>query len=567
MLIIESLIAVSIVLLIVLLSIIMKGINRLFEEIMNEDKVGGYNADSWMTKSSENNLSFRDAMMLEYPYASLYKDDQMAKASFDIIAQHTFNIVPADFIIPMLDLGPAELTYKGIPQVILMAPDSHDSISWLSDYFNEDVRIDCKRYNEKLNGREYWHKNKKMLWGKCKRNFGIVTVKGLADTMYPLHIGCTAFRPELVTGFIKLYGAKSVLDISAGWGDRLLGCLAAGVRYVGVDPNTRLHPGYRRMIDMFAQDKSKYTLECAPFQTATLPDETFDMVFTSPPYFDVERYSDEETQSINEFTSVDEWYTGFLIPSLSKAWAKLNPGGHMVLHINNTPGKPDYVIRMRDEVNTFPNAKYLGILGKVHEGSRNNPYKARPVWIWQKEDYTGGEAIEDTNTNDNVVGSISIQPLNDTHIDALMSITQEKETMAEVANGQPWSRKKILGLIKYAEEDSKLPFGNREYHHWAIMLDDSTIGYIGLYPMEDKGPQVRIFISKRYQGKGYGGLAMKQLLSLAKKEGVSCIYYQARVSNTASKALAIRSGFTEVPGVFYVGDTALNRLIIDFSVE
>ena len=41
-----------------------------------------------------------------------------------------------------------------------------------------------------------------------------------------------------------------------------------------------------------------------------------DLVFTSPPYFAKEAYSQDETQSYKKFGEYDEWRDGFLVPTL-----------------------------------------------------------------------------------------------------------------------------------------------------------------------------------------------------------------------------------------------------------
>ena len=38
----------------------------------------------------------------------------------------------------------------------------------------------------------------------------------------------------------------------------------------------------------------------------------FDTIFTSPPYFNVEKYSDEDTQSYVRYKNIDSWNKNFL---------------------------------------------------------------------------------------------------------------------------------------------------------------------------------------------------------------------------------------------------------------
>lgn len=59
-----------------------------------------------------------------------------------------------------------------------------------------------------------------------------------------------------------------------------------------------------------------------------------DLVFTSPPYFDLERYYDEPSQCWRRFSTPDRWFHGYLLPTLQRAHAALRPGRHMILNVD-----------------------------------------------------------------------------------------------------------------------------------------------------------------------------------------------------------------------------------------
>lgn len=64
----------------------------------------------------------------------------------------------------------------------------------------------------------------------------------------------------------------------------------------------------------------------------------FDLVFTSPPYFDKEVYSKDGLQCYNKFGSYDKWFSEWLMPVIRLAAAKLRPGGKMVLSLGKGGG-------------------------------------------------------------------------------------------------------------------------------------------------------------------------------------------------------------------------------------
>jgi hypothetical protein len=58
------------------------------------------------------------------------------------------------------------------------------------------------------------------------------------------------------------------------------------------------------------------------------------VVFTSPPYFSKEKYSEDPAQSCIKFSEYEAWRNGFLIPTLDTAWQMLRPGGYIIWNIS-----------------------------------------------------------------------------------------------------------------------------------------------------------------------------------------------------------------------------------------
>ena len=87
---------------------------------------------------------------------------------------------------------------------------------------------------------------------------------------------CNFFKATLAASvydlFLRNKPHKRVLDISAGWGDRLLAALSKNLEtYLAYDPNTALQSGYKEMINEYIPDekeKEHYDVVAAPFETA-----------------------------------------------------------------------------------------------------------------------------------------------------------------------------------------------------------------------------------------------------------------------------------------------------------
>lgn len=240
-----------------------------------------------------------------------------------------------------------------------------------------------KRYDQQLTPIEYWQQNKEYVRQQAQKMYGKVDAYTLRETIYKLAGEITSFRPSLIVGFIKMFKAKRVLDFSADHGDRLVGVLAMNLaQYTGIDPNNCIHPKYKEMIDYFVST-TKVTMIEAPFETAELPEGTYDLVITSPPYFDLEVYSDEPTQSINN-RDLSTWFDNFLIASLIKAWNVLERGGHMVIIINDILNKANYVEKMVEIFTSITDdCKYLGVIS-YSEFINNKPKNPQPCFCWER---------------------------------------------------------------------------------------------------------------------------------------------------------------------------------------
>ena len=167
------------------------------------------------------------------------------------------------------------------------------------------------------------------------------------------------FLYEKFTEHCKDQERVIVYDPSSGWGGRILGAMAVRedrhIHYVGTDPNTdhwvpELNKTkYELLADMF----NEKTYRGNPFFGKTNTYEIFqhgseeihkdpefqkykgqlDMVFTSPPYFGKEGYSQDETQSFKKFPQFDNWVNGFLKQTLTTAVEYLKEDRYLLWNI------------------------------------------------------------------------------------------------------------------------------------------------------------------------------------------------------------------------------------------
>jgi len=137
----------------------------------------------------------------------------------------------------------------------------------------------------------------------------------------------TIFKPAVAQYLYERYGkGKAVWDPCMGYGGRLMGAIAAGVAvYVGTDVDEETVEGNRRLAEALGVAKYQVSLHEHPAETFNPPE--VGMVFTSPPYFDVELYSGGEDQSsIRYGDDLTQWTEGFLRPVVRTARRALSEG-------------------------------------------------------------------------------------------------------------------------------------------------------------------------------------------------------------------------------------------------
>ena len=135
-----------------------------------------------------------------------------------------------------------------------------------------------------------------------------------------------------------------IYDPSMGFGGRLLGALSLRdrpVHYIGTDPNTENWikelgiSRYEYMARVFKShvrygEPFKGTYICSGSEDVANNEEfkkykgKVDFIFTSPPYFSAEIYSDEPTQSSIKYKEYSSWRDNFLRPTLATCaeWLK-----------------------------------------------------------------------------------------------------------------------------------------------------------------------------------------------------------------------------------------------------
>jgi hypothetical protein len=152
--------------------------------------------------------------------------------------------------------------------------------------------------------------------------------------MYSGVQGVSNFRPTAAEGIYKhlLPNGGVTWDMSCGYGGRLLGAHKAGIKYIGTDPALDTHKGNELMASFIGSDAELHNVGSEVFKP--IPN-SLDLCFTSPPYFNCEKYSNEETQSYMKYKSKNDWMNGFMLTTLENCFNGLRVGGILAVNIAN----------------------------------------------------------------------------------------------------------------------------------------------------------------------------------------------------------------------------------------
>lgn len=178
------------------------------------------------------------------------------------------------------------------------------------------------------------------------------------------------FRPTTAYTFYTKFKPTSVLDFSAGWGGRMLGAIKYGCDYQGFDTNKDLRKPYAEMLK-FIKPKSKAVVTFQDSSKVDYSKYRYDMVFTSPPYYTIEKYED-----MPDYSSYEDWVERFLRPVVSNSYKHLQRGGVYGLNV------PEDIFKdVRKILGRAPDTKYL--LPIVKRRSEKIQYKEY-IYIWLK---------------------------------------------------------------------------------------------------------------------------------------------------------------------------------------
>ena len=189
----------------------------------------------------------------------------------------------------------------------------------------------------------------------------------------------------------------NVLDFSSGYGGRMLGAMTSRMayNYTGIDPNTRTFQGLQALGTLLDDEGqgSGFNMNCMPSEEFVPAPGFYDAAFSSPPYFNLETYTDEPTQCMNRYPGLDLWFEGYVAPTLQMIHTALATDAIYAVNIADyKTGKDQFAIvdqwKALSESVGFKYVETIDMLLNVRPGVGNNKlekaYKSEGIYLFRK---------------------------------------------------------------------------------------------------------------------------------------------------------------------------------------
>lgn len=151
---------------------------------------------------------------------------------------------------------------------------------------------------------------------------------------------------DIYTKYFENKEGLNCLDTSSGFGSRMCAVLLSNNNYYSTDPNSKLH---NKLFEcarwLFNNGFINTNQKCELVEQGSevfVPEweNTMDVSFTSPPYFNLEKYSDDESASTKNYDNYELWLQEFAKPTIDNTYRYLKKGGYAMINIKNmTNGK------------------------------------------------------------------------------------------------------------------------------------------------------------------------------------------------------------------------------------
>lgn len=231
-----------------------------------------------------------------------------------------------------------------------------------------------------------------------KRNMSDTRIRSMAKIVSGVQ-GVSNFRPTTASCiYSKFAKNKVVWDMSCGYGGRMMGAIKAGVKkYIGTQPCTQTYNNLIKMYEktyelmnidtLFPIEKMQIDIRKIGSQDYLPQKQSIDFCFTSPPYFNTQKYSYEQSQSWKRYETKELWLNNFLKKTFENCYYGLKSDCYMLINIANVSTYKQLqedTIKVAKEVGFQLQKTYRYALSGLTKRQQGQKYKYQPMFLFKK---------------------------------------------------------------------------------------------------------------------------------------------------------------------------------------
>lgn len=322
---------------------------------------------SYLYNNLVNNQTF-------FVYSTFKNMDELKKHKFDYLIDFikTTPIIEPSYIKKYIKGKNLKFMNNILIIVDYNSSDNFIKINHISDFYILKIRLECSVFDDATPSEAYKNEYDKFINDYFlsqnsennlfikKLDFKNYTDNNLDNSINPIAFlnimrkrakYCTLFKPYIFKNIIEIFKTvdyPTILDLSSGWGCRLIGAISIQNKiksYIGIDPNSELHPCYKKIINDFCDEKNKHKFtminDCSEKVDYKSLGIKFNIVFWSPPFEKQERYVQSKNkenfdrQSIEMYKTYEDWEDNFFIKTLDKCTEVVAKHGVIILYLGN----------------------------------------------------------------------------------------------------------------------------------------------------------------------------------------------------------------------------------------
>ena len=178
-------------------------------------------------------------------------------------------------------------------------------------------------------------------------------------------------RPLNCMEIYTKYNAKRVLNFCSGWGGSTVAAAALNLdTYYGVEINSDLKEPYDKMVSYLkTKCNTNFDIIIDDAVNVDYSDMDYDVVFSSPPYYFLEKYANNV-----KYSSKKDMDEKFYKPLFTKTYNGLQSGGHYIINICKEVYDNILKDLLEDAHESFP----------LKKSSRQNNH-TEMVYVWHKK--------------------------------------------------------------------------------------------------------------------------------------------------------------------------------------